>query len=252
MNSAAVWPAAPRVREENKMTVSGIEKHIRHIESCLGHVFKNRALLTEALCHRSFVNEHADEGICDNERLELLGDAVVNLAVAHILMQAYPDIKEGDLSRLRAALVNESHLATVARNLSLGRAVLLGRGEARTGGADKNSILADTFEALMAAVYLDGGFKRAFAVIETLFTALPHPVGPALQQDYKSQLQEHVQRNGRPVPCYTVVGQSGPDHDKTFTVQLRVQTLITEGRGKSKKLAEQDAARQALEKLAMR
>lgn len=236
------------------MTASEIEIHVRQIESGLGYVFENRALIAEALCHRSFVNEHPHDDMHDNERLEFLGDAVVNLAVAHILMRAYPDRNEGDLSRMRAALVNESHLAVVARTLDLGQAVLLGKGEAHTGGADKNSILADTFEALIAAVYLDGGYARAFAVIETLFAALPHPRRSldTLVQDFKSQLQEQVQRSGRPMPRYTVVDQSGPDHDKLFTVQLRVHTLTTEGRGKSKKLAEQDAARQALGKLTQR
>lgn len=217
------------------------------LERDLGYVFNNRELLHEALRHRSYVNEQNTPGLRDNERLEFLGDAVVNLVVGHLLMQRQSDLKEGDLSRMRASLVNESHLASVARRLGLGDFIQLGRGESQTGGREKNSILADTFEALTAALYLDAGFDTAFAILEAHFK-------DALQQleelrsgdDFKSQLQELVQGTHGEIPRYSITGQSGPDHDKTFTTRLSVSGITTEGHGKSKKQAEQDAARKAI------
>ena len=216
------------------------------LEKRLGYTFKDRLLLHEALRHRSWVNEQ-NARLRDNERLEFLGDAVVNLVVGHLLMRARADFKEGDLSRMRAALVNETHLAEVARRLDLGTFVRLGRGESQTGGRQKNSILADTFEALAAALYLDAGFDTAFAILQTHFDdALERLEALRRSDDYKSRLQELVQERRREVPRYRIVDQSGPDHDKTFTARLTVSGITTEGRGKSKKQAEQDAARRAI------
>ncbi|MEA1899362.1 MAG: ribonuclease III, partial [Thermodesulfobacteriota bacterium] len=212
--------------------------------------FNEINILEEALSHSSFVNEQDDATIKDNERFEFLGDAVLNLVVGHILMQRYPDLNEGDLSRMRAGLVNESQLATIARTIDLGSFLRLGRGEIQTNGRGKNSILADTFEAVIAAVYIDGGFDEAFKMIENHFYDLLNSIGALLDNhDYKSRIQELVQENYKITPQYRVLQESGPDHDKTFNVQLDVREVRTEGIGKSKKMAEQDAARKALDLL---
>ena len=218
------------------------------IEQRLQYAFRDKALLQEALRHSSYVNELADPHLRDNERLEFLGDAVLNLSVGHILMRRYPDLNEGDLSRSRANLVNESQLAQMARSLELGAYIQLGKGEIQTHGREKNSILADSFEALLAAVYLDGGFDAAFKIIETNFLALiDHFHSTANTHDYKSQLQEIVQVGNGEMPDYCVIRENGPDHDKTFWVALKVRDIEAQGIGKSKKSAEQDAAKKALE-----
>jgi len=219
------------------------------IEQILQYEFNDKNLLQEALRHSSFVNELGGEPqLRDNERLEFLGDAVLNLIVGHILMHRYPDLKEGDLSRDRANLVNESQLAKMARSFDLGLYIQLGKGEVQTHGREKNSILADTFEALMAAVYLDGGFDTAFRVIKTNFHPLiEHLRTTANNYDYKSQLQEKVQVDHGSMPHYSIIREDGPDHDKTFWIELKVLDIETRGSGKSKKTAEQDAARKAIE-----
>ena len=219
-----------------------------NIEQKLGYQFNSRDLLEEALRHSSYVNEQPDSELRDNERFEFLGDAVLNLIVGHILMERYPDLKEGDLSRTRANLVNENHLAIMARSIDLGAGLLLGKGEIQTNGIEKNSILAGAFEALMAAVYLDGGFKAAFKIIENNFVPFLDKIYPTIDNyDYKSRLQECVQEKHGSIPCYQVVREEGPDHAKTFWVSVKVFDIETEGTGKSKKAAEQDAARKALE-----
>ncbi len=220
------------------------------IEHKLGYRFHSTDLLEEALRHSSFVNEQPDLDLRDNERFEFLGDAVLNLIVGHILMRRYPDLKEGDLSRMRANLVNESQLARIARSINLGTFIRLGKGEIQTKGREKNSILADTFEALLAAVYLDGGFKAAFNLIDTNFSPLLEGTSPpADHHDYKSKLQEIVQEKQGAMPRYSVIREEGPDHEKTFWIELTVFDIETQGSGKSKKMAEQDAARRALERL---
>ena len=214
----------------------------------LRYTFNDEGLLEESLRHSSFVNEQSDPDIRDNERLEFLGDAVLNLVVGHLLMHRHSDMREGDLSKMRANLVNESQLAAIARKTDLGPHIKLGRGEIQTNGREKNSILAGTFEAVVAAIYLDGGFGAAFAFIESHFSDLlcATPT-PTAYHDYKSQVQELVQVRHKEIPLYTVVDESGPDHDKTFRVRLKVSDLCTEGIGKSKKTAEQDAAKKYLE-----
>ena len=218
------------------------------IEQNLNYQFNSKGMLEEALRHSSFVNEQADPDLRDNERLEFLGDAVLNLIIGHILMQRYPELKEGDLSRTRANLVNESQLAKIARSLDLGSHIRLGKGEIQTNGSDKNSILADTFEAIIAAIYLDGGFDAAFRIIEANFLPLLNSHHPAEDHhDYKSKLQELAQEQQGAIPQYTVIHEEGPDHDKTFWIALKVFDIEAQGSGKSKKMAEQDAARQAIE-----
>ncbi|RPH50604.1 MAG: ribonuclease III [Desulfobacteraceae bacterium] len=216
----------------------------------LSYEFNNQDLLEEALRHSSFVNEQAGTQLRDNERFEFLGDAVLNLVIGHLLIHRFPKLKEGDLSRMRSNLVNESQVASIARSLDLGSFVLLGRGEFLTNGREKNSILANTFEALIAAIYIDGGYDAAFGIIEKNF--LPHFESdgkPSVNYDYKTRIQELIQ-NGKGVKAvYTVIDETGPDHDKVFRVALSFKEIYTEGCGKSKKLAEQDAARKALDLL---
>ncbi len=219
-------------------------------EQKISYKFNEITILEEALSHSSFVNEQDDANIKDNERFEFLGDAVLNLVVGHILIQRYPDLNEGDLSRMRAGLVNESQLANIARAIDLGSFLRLGKGEIQTNGREKNSILADTFEAVIAAVYIDGGFDEVFKMIEKHFSDLLNSIVALLyDHDYKSRVQELVQESHKTIPQYRVLQESGPDHDKTFKVQLDVREVKTEGIGKSKKMAEQDAARKALEVL---
>jgi ribonuclease-3 len=219
----------------------GIEQHLQY-------EFGDKDLLLKALRHSSYVNELADQNLEDNERLEFLGDAVLNLIVGHILMRGYPDAQEGELSRSRANLVNESQLAIMARSFDLGAYILLGKGEIQTHGREKPSILADTYEALVAAVYLDGGFDAAFGFIETNFLPLIDRLdSTADSYDYKSQLQEMVQVGHGAMPDYKIIREEGPDHNKTFWVELKVLDLATQGTGKNKKAAEQEAARKALE-----
>jgi ribonuclease III len=182
----------------------------------------------------------------DNERLEFLGDAVLNLVVSDLLMKRFPELNEGDLSRTRSGLVNESRLAAAAKNLDLGRYLLLGKGEQLSNGQQKHSILADAFEALVAAVYLDGGFAMAFEVISRHFA----PFFDAIAEneptyDFKSLLQEYVQSRHMGMPVYEIIDQTGPDHDKTFRVALSVCGQTFQGTGKNKKGAEQDAAKKA-------
>ena len=216
----------------------------------LQYRFSDFSLIEEALRHSSYVNEQSNSDIRDNERLEFLGDAVLNLVVGHLLMERFPELREGDLSRMRARLVTAFQLADIARAMDLGNYIKLGKGERLSNGHKKKSILANTYEAVLAAIYLDGGFQSAFMVVKTHLSLLFDKLKIMdTNQDFKSQLQEFVQSSQQKIPVYTVVEESGPDHEKIFSVQLEVVGIQTEGRGKSKKLAEQDAAKQALEKL---
>jgi len=230
--------------EKSQMT----DADLAELQRKLLYTFESTDLLVESLRHSSYVNEQIDTDMQDNERLEFLGDAVLNLIVGDILMYRYPDSKEGDLSRMRANLVNESRLATIAHTINLGSYLQLGKGEIHTNGREKISILADAFEAVIAAVYLDGGFDAAYDIIDRHFSLLiDSTTTPMANYDHKSQVQELVQTTHGEMPVYTVIHESGPDHDKTFQVQLKLKQFQTEGAGKSKKAAEQDAARKALE-----
>lgn len=218
------------------------------LEEKLLYEFRDKGLLDEACRHSSYVNERGGREMRDNERLEFLGDAVLSLVIGHILMCRYPNLTEGDLSRMRACLVNETQLAKIAKGMNLGEYIRLGKGELQTNGRKKKSILADAFEAIIAAVYLDGGYKAAFRFVESHFSDLITFIGePAVNNDYKSRLQEVAQTIHGVAPDYKVVRESGPDHDKTFVVRIRVGKVQTQGVGKSKKTAEQEAARKALE-----
>ena len=215
------------------------------IEAKLLYSFQDKNILREALQHSSYVNEHPELLMNDNERLEFLGDAVLNLVVGHLLMDQFQEVNEGDLSRMRATMVNEKQLAEIARNIDIQPYLLLGKGEIHTNGREKQSILADTLEAIIAAVYLDGGFKTSYDFIEKHFSYLFIKVK---NQDYKSELQEFAQGTLKQIPIYEVIHETGPDHQKTFQVKLVVgDTVKTTGSGKSKKRAEQDAARAALD-----
>lgn len=223
---------------------------LQDLISRLGYTFDNPMYLTHALCHSSYVNEQTQSTLTSNERLEFLGDAVLNLIVSDLLMENFPDLSEGDLSRNRAYLVNETRLAAIAREIGIGPYLMLGKGEELTDGRNKSSILADAVEAIIAAIYLDGGFDAAFAFVEGRFTErLRLANRKRYATDYKSQLQERVQSIYHQVPRYRVICSKGPDHDKTFTVRMTVADIVSEGDGKSKKMAEQEAARAGLDLL---
>jgi len=222
---------------------------IEAVAAALGHSFDRLELLRDALTHRSFVNEHPEHAPLDNERLEFLGDAVLGLVAATLLWEHFPDASEGELTRRRSHLVSEQGLARVARELGLGAALRLGRGEERSGGRDKPRLLASALEACVAAVYLDGGIEAALGLARRLFAARIALAG-AGEADFKSRAQELVQRTGMGTPRYEIVRSSGPDHAREFVVAMIVGTEeIAQGEGRSRVEAEQDAARHALERL---
>lgn len=211
----------------------------------IGYSFRNMALIKQAVIHSSYVNEAEESEISDNERLEFLGDAVLELAISHILMDKFPNAKEGELSRYRSSLVNEESLSHIAKGIGLGEYLKLGKGEERTGGRDKPSILADAFEALVGAIYLDSGFKSTRDVVRRLFTSAVENID-TLGKDYKTLLQEYTQEKFKIRPGYKVLEEEGPPHNKTFTVGVILNgRLISKGKGKSKKDAEQMGAKEA-------
>lgn len=217
------------------------------LEKNIGYLFKDKALLNTAMCHRSYLHENQELCSCDNERLEFLGDAVLGLCIGQVLMEKSPLKNEGDLSKLRSNLVSEPALADMARFIDLGRFVRLGKGEALSRGFDKNSILSDTFEAVIAAVYLDAGFETTYRLICDLFS---DSIGKSLLNekivDYKSMLQELVQEKEATIPQYVILNEVGPDHDKTFEVSLHLFGIESKGFGKTKKAAEQNVAKKIL------
>lgn len=236
------------------MALSSEEKKIlKAFEKRLGYKFKHRSRLRRALMHKSFANENRMAPTEHNERYEYLGDAVLELSVSHLLMERFPDHPEGELSKLRAAVVNEGQLAEIAKAIGLGEYMYLGKGEDATGGRDKPSLLSDAFEAVLGAVYLDRGFGKALKLVKSLYSGiLDRAGGVGFVKDYKTRLQEVSQGRFRVVPRYRLMRTSGPDHCKTFEVHLYIgDKPWGEGSGGSKKSAEQDAARQALEKLGM-
>lgn len=213
----------------------------------LGYRFNRPELLEEAFRHSSYVNELGDSGLDDNERMEFLGDAVLDLAISHILMELFEDAEEGDLSKFRATVVNEKGLCQVAKDLELGDYVLLGRGEELTKGREKPSILANCMEALLGALYLDAGFIKSKEIIHRLFLPLLEQIeSKNMADDFKSMLQEYTQEIYKTRPDYLLVKESGPAHNKKFRMALSLDgKIIAEGEGKSKKEAEQKAAREA-------
>lgn len=222
---------------------------IEALEQALGYTFRDKSLLRNALTHSSYANEMYHESLLSNERLEFLGDSILGMVVAEFLYRSFPDRPEGELTRMRADMVCENTLAEIAHQLDLGRHLLLGHGEEQGGGRSRNSILADAVESVLAASFLDGGFPAARGIIERL--VLTHvPKTQLHNRDYKTALQERVQQKRNQVLTYTLIGESGPDHDKHFQVEVCLNgAVVGLGDGSSKKRAEQDAARDALEKL---
>lgn len=224
---------------------------LKELEKAIGYTFKNISLLQNALTHSSYANERFHDGLKSNERLEFLGDSVLGMVTAEYLYRNFPDRPEGDLSRMRADMVCEKSLARIAETLELGRHLLLGNGEAQCGGRKRESILADAVESVIAACFLDGGMAPARKFIET-FVLTEVPVQKMHNADYKTALQEKIQQKKNQTLTYLLVGESGPDHDKRFEVEVRLNgETLGKGSGSSKKRAEQDAAREALEKLAV-
>jgi ribonuclease-3 len=229
-----------------------LRDEFRELQRAIGYRFRDIGLLEHALTHTSRANEDATGGVCDNESLEFLGDAVLGFVIADILFRDFPEFDEGLKSKTKATLVSTTALARQAEILSLGDHLLLGRGEEKTGGRRKQALLADAYEALIAAIYLDGGIEQARAFITREFSPLFDEIrrhGFA-GRDYKSALQEHLQSRDRPLPEYRLTGSIGPDHRKLFEVAVIVDAEpLAIGSGPSKKEAEQEAARLALEKL---
>lgn len=220
------------------------------LEKAIGYRFKNIALLQNALSHSSYANERFHDGLRSNERLEFLGDSILGMVTAEYLYRNFPDRPEGDLSRMRADMVCEKSLARIAEGIELGKHLLLGNGEEQSGGRNRDSILADAVESVIAACFLDGGMEPARAFINT-FVLTDVPVQKMHNVDYKTALQEKVQQKKNQTITYVLTGESGPDHDKWFQVEVLLNgALLGEGAGSSKKRAEQDAARAALEKMA--
>lgn len=221
---------------------------MKTLEERLGYQFKNRSLLENALTHSSYANEHRDAGMSSNERLEFLGDSVLGMVVADHLFREHPNMPEGELTRTRAAMVCEGSLFEVARALELGKYLRLGKGEDAGGGRERPSILADATEAVLAAVYLDGGIAQARRLIRTLI--LGNEEEMSASRDYKTALQELVQRESGQKLIYRLVGEEGPDHAKRFSVEVELNgKTVGAGEGRTKKAAEQNAAKAAIEKL---
>ena len=223
---------------------------INELEKAIGYEFRNITLLQNALSHSSYANERWHDSLKSNERLEFLGDSVLGMLVADYLYRTFPDRPEGELTRMRADMVCEKTLATVANRLGLGQHLMLGKGEELGGGRSRDSILADAVESVIAACYLDGGMDAAVQFIQK-FILVNVPVTTKLHNaDYKTALQELVQQKKNQVLAYRLVGESGPDHDKQFRVELTLNgEVVGVGTGSSKKRAEQAAAQAAIERL---
>ncbi len=212
--------------------------------------FRNPEVLKQALTHKSFHNENSNQSVGHNEKLEFLGDSVLDLALSAILMKKYPELDEGALSKIRASLVNENFLAEMAKSIELEKYMFLGRGESKMMGASKPRLQASCFEAVIGAMYLDGGLEPAYAWIEKLFNEkLNHiNLNDFFATDYKTILQEKIQKLYKITPVYKLTKQEGPDHDKTFYSEIHIKDEISfTGVGRTKKASEQSAAKQALE-----
>ena len=222
---------------------------IKDLEAAIGYRFKDITLLQNALAHSSYANERWHNSLISNERLEFLGDSVLGMTVAEYLYRQFPDRPEGELTRMRADMVCEQTLARVANTIGLGEHLLLGHGEEQGGGRSRNSILADAMESVIAACFLDGGIAAALKVVQQ-FILVEVPVTKLHNVDYKTKLQELVQQKKNQVLSYALVGESGPDHDKHFEVEVSLNgKVVGTGSGSSKKRAEQSAAASAVENL---
>ena len=222
---------------------------IKDLETAIGYQFKNVTLLQNALSHSSYANERWHDSLKSNERLEFLGDSILGMVTAEYLFRNFPERPEGELTRMRADMVCESALAVVAERINLGQHLLLGHGEESGGGRKRDSILADAVESVIAACFLDGGMDAARQFINT-FVLTEVPVRQLRNTDYKTALQEQVQQKKNQTLAYRLVGESGPDHDKRFVVEVSLNgKVIGTGEGKSKKRAEQEAAHAAIDAL---
>jgi len=228
-----------------------LARSVRALERRLGYRFRDVGLLEHALTHKSKAHEDATGGVVDNESLEFLGDAVLGFVIADLLYREFPHFDEGQKSKAKAALVSTTALAELGQKIGLGAYLLLGRGEEKTGGRQKQALLADGCEAVIAAIYLDGGIDAARdCILQELAEEIEHVRSPDFLRDFKSALQERLQASGRPLPDYEVTAELGPDHDKRFHVTVRVQgEVLASAAGRTKKEAEQAAARQALDKV---
>jgi len=223
---------------------------MQELEKKLGYVFKNKSILETALTHSSYANEHKGMSQDSNERLEFLGDSVLGMTVADHLYSDYPDMTEGGMTRLRAELVCENSLRRVSVEIGLGKHIKLGKGEEHSGGRSRSSILADAVEALIAALYLDGGLAVAGEFITKYILSEIHAIESRRNSDYKTALQELVQQQSGQILSYNILGESGPDHNKRFETEVCLNgEPIGRGVGRTKKVAEQAAAQKALEEL---
>ncbi len=251
---------ARRVIDSHHTTVTNgqlvrLRDEFETLQHAIEYRFRDRGLLEHAMTHTSRANEDVSGGVVDNESLEFLGDAVLGFVIADLLFREFPSFNEGQKSKIKASLVSTGALARRAEHLRLGDHLLLGRGEEKTGGRRKQALLADGYEALIAAIYLDGGIEHAHAFVAREFAGqLAEVRDHGLQaRDHKSALQEYLQSHDLPLPEYRLAGTIGPDHRKQFQVEVVVRNeALAEGTGPSKKEAEQEAARAALEKLAIR
>ena len=223
-------------------------KDLKELEGKIGYTFKDKTLFKQALTHSSYANEHRHEGLKDNERLEFLGDAVLEIISSEYLFYNYPDMAEGEMTKLRASIVCEPTLALCTHEISLGSYLFLGKGEERTGGRNRDSIVSDAMESVIGAIYLDGGFASAKEFIHKfILKDIEHK---KLFYDSKTILQEIVQADMEEGISYHLIKEEGPDHNKSFTVEVKIgETVYGTGSGRTKKAAEQEAAYKAILKL---
>jgi ribonuclease III len=225
---------------------------VSDFEQRLGYAFRQRELLERALTHKSFSNENRESRSPNNERLEFLGDAVLGFVVGEVIYRSFPSLQEGALSKIKAHLVSSNMLGAKGRQLEIGKFLRMGAGEARSGGAEKVSLLADALEAVVAAIYLDGGLSATEAFVRRVFGPEVDGIniGDLSFHDYKTTLQETAQGLGLPLPEYRVVEESGPDHEKAFVIELLWDGVaFSQGSGPSKREAQRKAAKEALKKL---
>jgi ribonuclease-3 len=230
-----------------KSPVSADNENWQHLEKSLGYSFRDKTLLVNAMTHSSFANEYPQAVCPDNERLEFLGDAVLDLVVSEYLMENLPDSTEGDLSRIRADVVAMPSLAALACTLGIGMNLLLGKGETGSGGREKPGLLADAMEALFGAVFVDGGYAAAKSVVLPLVVPLLRDASAGAGQDHKSRLQEILQAGRKALPVYRLKEANGPDHDRVYRVEVLIEDRVYgTGEGRTKKSAEQNAAQATL------
>ncbi|MBI5043568.1 MAG: ribonuclease III [Nitrospirae bacterium] len=230
-----------------------LEDKLANFQKILGCTFHNTNLLIESVTHKSYINEKKNKNRKDNEILEFLGDAVLNLIISEYLIKTYPHLAEGDLSKIRSMVVNESTLSDIARKIDLGNYLFLGSGEEQSGGRNKNSILANALEAIIAAIYSDSNLNGVAAfVIRNFEDIIRISAEKKVSFDFKTELQEFCQRCKLPLPVYKVSGERGPEHEKVFEIELLIDNKVFgRGSGRSKKEAEQIAAEEAIKKLKM-